>query len=137
MPQRSTCPINGSLEIFGDKWTLLILRDMIFSGKSRFGAFQASAEGIAPNILSARLELLESSGLISKHPDPAHKRRSTYKLTEKGIALAPVMVELTLWGQENLPGVDAQPGIREQLEEDREGAMRDLTDRLRATHLRA
>ena len=131
MTSRSSCPISSSLDIFGDKWTLLILRDMMFAGKSRFREFQASAEGVATNILSARLSMLESRGLIFKRADPADGRAQLYFLTELGISLVPVMVELTLWGQNNLPGVDTIPGIKERLSKDREGALRALQDQLR------
>lgn len=95
--QRSTCPVSFSLDFFGDKWTLLIVRDMILKGYTTFGDFQQSDEGIATNILTDRLKMLEKHGFIIKYP-LAGKARTGYCLTEKGISLIPVVIELALWG---------------------------------------
>lgn len=95
--RRSDCPISRALDTVGDKWSLLILRDLMFTDKRSYGEFQASAEHIATNILAARLATLESNGIIIKTPDPEHGRRSIYRLTEKGIELLPVIVELNHW----------------------------------------
>ncbi|KPH14025.1 helix-turn-helix domain-containing protein [Chryseobacterium sp. ERMR1:04] len=95
--QRSTCPVSFSLDFFGDKWTLLIVRDMILKGYTTFGDFQQSDEGIATNILTDRLKMLEKYGFIIKYP-LAGKARTGYCLTEKGISLIPVVIELALWG---------------------------------------
>jgi DNA-binding HxlR family transcriptional regulator len=95
--RRSNCPISSALDTIGDKWSLLILRDLMFTDKRTYGEFQASEEGIATNILATRLTTLESNGIISKAPDPENGRRSIYRLTEKGIDLLPVIVELNHW----------------------------------------
>ncbi|MSQ48728.1 MAG: transcriptional regulator [Deltaproteobacteria bacterium] len=96
--RRSGCPISCSLDLLGDKWSLLIVRDMVFGRKRYFKEFLASPEGIATNILTDRLKRLEDCGIISKLLDPENKRQIVYTLTEKGIALIPVLVELLCWG---------------------------------------
>jgi len=95
--RKSDCPINFALEIFGDKWTFLIVRDLMFKGKHFYGEFLLSEEGIATNILSNRLSLLESNGIISKSSDPSHKQKIIYRLTRKGIDLVPLLVEFIMW----------------------------------------
>jgi DNA-binding HxlR family transcriptional regulator len=89
---RSGCPINLSLEVFGDKWSLLILRDMMFGGKRHFRELLRSEEGISSNILADRLRKLVEEGMITKDDDPTHKQKAIYSLTEKAIALVPVFV---------------------------------------------
>jgi DNA-binding HxlR family transcriptional regulator len=101
---RSGCPINLTLEVLGDKWSLLILRDMTFSGKRHFRELLTkSQEGIASNILADRLRLLVAEGLLTKADDPSHKQKAIYSLTEKGIALVPVFAEIGAWGRRFLP----------------------------------
>lgn len=96
--RRSGCPISCSLDLLGDQWSLLIVRDMVFGRKRYFKEFLASPEGIATNILTDRLKRLEDCGIISKLLDPENRRQIVYTLTEKGIALIPVLVELLCWG---------------------------------------
>jgi DNA-binding HxlR family transcriptional regulator len=95
---RSACPVSLSLEVLGDRWSLLIVRDMMVRAFRTFKQFQESGEGIATNILADRLRKLEAAGIIVAEPDPADGRRSSYRLTEKGIDLAPVLLELVIWG---------------------------------------
>jgi DNA-binding HxlR family transcriptional regulator len=95
---RSGCPVSVSLEIFGDRWSLLIIRDMMVRGYRTFKEFQNSGEGIATNILSDRLERLVQAGIVNGEVDQQDGRRLNYRLTEKGIDLAPVMLELLIWG---------------------------------------
>ena len=95
--RRSDCPVNFAVEALGDKWSLVILRDMIFWGKKTYGEFLKSDERIATNILADRLAYLEREGLISKSPDPADKRKDIYRVTEKGIALVPMFIEMIAW----------------------------------------
>jgi DNA-binding HxlR family transcriptional regulator len=95
---RSGCPVSISLEIFGDRWSLLIVRDLMVRGFRTFKAFQESGEGIATNILADRLQRLATSGIIAAEVDPSDTRRVNYRLTEKGIDLAPVLLELLIWG---------------------------------------
>lgn len=94
---RSNCPINFVLETFGDKWTLLIVRDLMFKGKRTFGEFLQSDENIATNILSERLKRLKHHGIVEKIAGPAKEGGRGYRLTEKGKDLLPVMLEITAW----------------------------------------
>lgn len=98
---RSDCPISTALDIFGDKWSLLIIRDMMFKGKSTYGEFLEAGEKIATNILADRLAQLECGGIISKHKHPESKAKVLYKLTPKGIELAPVLVEIIAWSEKH------------------------------------
>src|SRR5438046_9406996 len=95
---RSGCPVSVSLEIFGDRWSLLISRGLMVRGFRTFKQVQGSGEGIATNILAERLERLEAADIIAPEPEKTDGRRVNYRLTEKGIDLAPVMLELLIWG---------------------------------------
>lgn len=95
---RSLCPINLTLEAVGDRWSMLIVRDLMLRGHSSYQGFLRAEEKIATNILADRLLKLEQNGLISKSADPADKRRFIYALTERGADLAPILVELALYG---------------------------------------
>ena len=95
--RRSGCPVSVALEIFGDRWSLLIVRDLMVRGFRTFKEFQQSDEHIATNILTDRLRKLESAGLITAESETADARRVNYRLTEKGIDLAPMMMELLVW----------------------------------------
>jgi len=99
--RRSDCPVNFAVEALGDKWSLVILRDMIFWGKKTYGELLKSDEHIATNILADRLAYLEREGLISKSPDPADKRKDIYRVTEKGIALVPTFIEMIAWSAQD------------------------------------
>jgi DNA-binding HxlR family transcriptional regulator len=95
---RSGCPVSVGLEIFGDRWSLLIVRDMMIRGFRSFKEFQSSGEGIASNVLASRLRRLEAAGIISAERDVVDARRIGYRLTAKGIDLAPALLELLIWG---------------------------------------
>ncbi len=95
--RRSDCPISVALELFGDSWTLLIIRDLMFKRRRTFREFEAGGERIATNILTDRLERLEAAGIIRRRPDPSDGRRVLYGLTPKGADLAPVLIEIVLW----------------------------------------
>ncbi|MCA1967303.1 MAG: helix-turn-helix transcriptional regulator [Flavobacterium sp.] len=95
--KRSDCPISCTLDILGDKWSLLIIRDMMFRQKSTYGEFLKSEEKIATNILAARLQNLEENELIEKLEHPESKAKVLYKLTPKAIDLLPIIVEIHLW----------------------------------------
>jgi len=99
---RSGCPLATTLDIVGDKWSLLIVRDMLLQGKKTFKDFSISPEGIAPGILSSRLKWLEENELITKQKLPDNKKENIYLLTEKGIELAPIITEIILWSDKNL-----------------------------------
>jgi DNA-binding HxlR family transcriptional regulator len=95
---RSGCPVSVSLEVFGDRWSLLIVRDLMVRGYRTFKEFQQSGEGIATNILADRLQKLEAAQIITAEAAETDGRRINYRLTEKGIDLAPILLELLLWG---------------------------------------
>lgn len=95
--KRSDCPISCSLDIWGDKWSLLIIRDLMFNKKCTYGDFLKSEEGIATNILASRLKALEENEIIEKLEHPESKAKILYKLTHKGIDLFPILVEVHLW----------------------------------------
>jgi DNA-binding HxlR family transcriptional regulator len=95
--RRSGCPLNASVEMLGDRWSLLIIRDMMLLGYHRYKEFLHSYERIASNILADRLKRLENYGIISAAPDPSDGRKMIYSLTPKGLGLAPVLTEMVLW----------------------------------------
>ncbi|KXF77981.1 HxlR family transcriptional regulator [Paramesorhizobium deserti] len=95
---KSNCPINLSLELIGDRWSLLIIRDMMFAGKKHFREFLQSDEGISSRTLSDRLQTLQEEGIVTRHDDPGHKLKAVYRLTQAGIDLLPMLVDLGSWG---------------------------------------
>lgn len=117
--RRSDCPISFSLDILGDKWILLILRDMIFKGKSSYNEFLQSEEKIATNILADRLSILESKKFVEKLVAGDKRSKFTYILTRKSIDLIPVIMELAIWGSANFPP-GADPDLIIEFESDRE-----------------
>ncbi|HEY0288654.1 MAG TPA: helix-turn-helix domain-containing protein [Pseudomonas sp.] len=94
---RSHCAVNYGVEIFGDRWSLLIIRDIVFVGKKTYGQFLKSEEGIASNVLASRLAFLEGQGILSKAPNPDDRRKDFYTLTEKGLDLIPIVLNIVLW----------------------------------------
>jgi len=106
--RRSNCPIACTLDIVGDKWTILIIRDMFFFGKRRFEEFLISPEKISTNILTARLKKMEEAGLVMKSPYGTHSQRMDYTLTEKGSSLAEIIGQISVWGKENIPGTSTK-----------------------------
>jgi len=107
--RRSDCPINFALETFGDPWSLLIIRDIVYFGKRTYGEFLASEERMATNILASRLARLEQQGILVKKFSEKEKRKEEYVLTEKGLDLIPVLVEMANWGAEYDPNTVAPP----------------------------
>lgn len=137
---RSYCPINLSLEIFGDTWTLLVLRDMMFAGKRHFRELLQSDERISSNILADRLARLVEHGLLTKSDDPSHKQKAIYSLTEKAITLLPVVVQIGAWASRWVPDAKkldapARKFLREIQEAGPRGWAKRM-DELRAEHLR-
>lgn len=100
---RSTCPISTGLEVIGDRWTLLVVRDLMFAGKRHFREFLQSEEGISSNILADRLNALVENGLVTREDDPSHAQKAIYSLTDKGLDLLPVIVALSAWTQKHHP----------------------------------
>lgn len=136
--QRSGCPINLTLEVVGDKWSLLVIRDMIFGNRRHFRELLTrSEEGIASNILADRLKRLVEQGIISKADDPTHKQKAIYSLTEQGIALLPILAQMSVWGRKYLP-VTEELSIRARLlEEGGPKLWAAFMEELRETHLGA
>lgn len=131
--RRSSCPISYSLDFVGDKWTLLVVRDLLFKGKRHYGEFLKSEEAIATNILADRLLKLEVGGIIRKSPDPEHGVKYVYSLTDKGLDLIPAMLELIAWGAKHDPKTAAPKAFIRRLRGDREGLIKEL----RKAHVKA
>ena len=128
--RRSGCPVSISLEIFGDRWSLLIIRDLMVRGFRTFKEFQGSDEGIATNILSDRLQKLQASGIITAEEEETDGRRVNYRLTEKGIDLAPVLLELLIWGARH-EETGAPCALIETMEKNREEVLAEVRRRWR------
>lgn len=100
---KSHCPVNFALEAFGDSWSLLIVRDIVFWGKKTYGEFLDSSEHISTNILANRLAHLEQKGIVEKKPHPTDGRKEIYTLTERGLDLIPILLEMSGWSARNDP----------------------------------
>ncbi len=127
--RRSPCAISSGLEILGDRWTLLIVRDLMFTNRCEFGHFLHAMEGISTNILTERLERLQCSGIIEKLPHPEHGKKFIYRLTERGIALAPMLIELSLWGYAHVAGTFIPPAIYTMMMNDRSALLKKIAAR--------
>lgn len=133
---RSECVINQMVEVFGDKWTLLVIRDIIFVNRRHFRELLTkSLEGIASNILADRLQRLVEQGIIVKSDDASHKQKVIYSLTEKGIELLPLLMEMVAWGHKYLPA-STMSGLTPVLEEGGPKLWAEFMAALRETHLR-
>ncbi|HVP44756.1 MAG TPA: helix-turn-helix domain-containing protein [Terriglobales bacterium] len=128
--RRSGCPVSISLEIFGDNWSLLIVRDLMVRGFRTFKEFEESGEGIATNVLADRLKKLVAAGIISTEVDGTDGRRVNYRLTEKGIGLAPVLLELLIWGSRH-ERTGASCGVIEEMAKHREEVLAEVRRRWR------
>jgi len=124
--QRSDCPISSALDVIGDKWSLLIVRDIMMNGKNTYNEFLKSNEKIATNVLADRLSMLEKSDIITKEEHPESKAKIYYKLTKKGISLLPVLIELILWADEYLPVSSAAITYGYALKKDKEKITRQM-----------
>ena len=118
--KRSDCPVSCSLDIWGDKWSLLIVRDLIFSKQCTYGDFLKSDEKIVTNILASRLQTLEENGIITKSEHPDSKAKVLYKLTQKGIDLLPVMIEINLWAEKYFTIPAEQKAMLKEVKKDKE-----------------
>ena len=125
--RRSRCPLNASVEMLGDRWSLLILRDMMLRGFQSYKEFLQSYEGIATNILADRLKRLIAHGIIATREDPSDGRKLIYVLTPKGMDLAPVLTEMVLWAAKH-EETGNQPLVR-QMQKDKEQFIADVTRR--------
>jgi DNA-binding HxlR family transcriptional regulator len=135
---RSGCPINLTLETLGDRWSLIVIRDLMFGNRRHFRQLLAqSEEGIASNVLADRLRRLEEAGLVSRRDDPSHKQKAIYSLTEAAIELVPLLAHMGAWGRRHTP-VSKELSVRAQILE--EGGPRlwsKFMDELRHIHLGA
>lgn len=130
--RKSGCPIHFALEIFGDKWSLLIIRDLMFKGKKTYGEFLNSEEKIATNILADRLHMLEEGGLIKSKRDKNNKSKFNYTLTEKGIDLVPVLLEIINWSAKHDQKTAAPTEFVDRVKQDREGFIAEITEQLKS-----
>ena len=125
--KRSLCPISSALDIIGDKWSLLIVRDLVFEGKNIYGQYLRGEEGIATNTLADRLEWLEHAGIIKRFPHPDGRIKSTFKLTSKGADLIPLIVDMVIWSHKHLEISAPAKQMANAIRADRDGVI----DRLR------
>jgi len=128
--RRSGCPVSVGLEVFGDSWSLLIVRDLMVRGYRTFKEFHQAGEGIATNILADRLKKLERAGIIASEPVKTDGRRVNYRLTEKGLDLAPALLELLIWGARH-ENTEAPCAAIESMENQREAVLAEVRRRWR------
>ncbi|MDX1968902.1 MAG: helix-turn-helix domain-containing protein [Planctomycetaceae bacterium] len=126
--RRSDCPLSIALEIFGDRWTLLILRDLVFKGRQTFKAFQESGEQIASNVLADRLLRLQDHGIVVGERSSSDARVVTYRPTSKGLDLVPVLIEIVLWSA-RYEETAAPPKLLDRMINDRDGFLREIRQR--------
>ena len=130
---RSDCPISNVLEHLGDRWSLLVIRDIAFFGKRTYNELLESAEGIATNILSSRLRNLEASNIIEKQPDPSDRRRHIFSLTESGKDLLPILIEMILWSAKHYSDtLNIPTDLVQKAKEDRDALISQLMDQISA-----
>ncbi|RVC58067.1 MAG: transcriptional regulator [Mesorhizobium sp.] len=133
--ERSGCPISLSLELIGDRWTLLIIRDLVFAGKKHFREFLQSDEGISSRTLAERLQTLQDEGILTRSEDPTHGLKAIYRLTEAGIDLLPVLATLGAWGSKYRKADESLARIAREFAADGEPALARMKERLRKEHL--
>ena len=130
---RSDCPISNVLDHLGDRWSLLIIRDIAFFGKKGYKELLESSEGIATNILSSRLKNLEAGNIIKREPDPSDRRRHIYSLTESGMDLLPILIEMILWSAKHYSDtLNIPTDLVQKAKEDRDALINQLMDQISA-----
>lgn len=129
MDRRSECPIAYGLDFFGDRWSLLIVRDIALYGRHHFGEFETAPEGIATNILASRLKSLVRDGIVEKIRDPDHGSKRVYRLTQKGLDLLPVIVEIIIWSAKHDPGSPVSKAYLHRAKHDRDALLKELRQR--------
>lgn len=132
---RSGCPISLTLELLGDRWTLLIIRDLVFAGKRHFREFLQSDEGISSRTLAERLQTLVDEGILTRSDDPTHGLKAIYRLTDAGIDLLPVLATVGAWGSKHRRADDRLARIADELAAGDEPALKRMQETLRAEHL--
>ena len=128
---KSHCPVNFALESFGDTWSLLIVRDIAFWGKHTYSEFLDSSEGIATNVLADRLESLEKKGILFKTPHKSDRRKEVYALTQKGLDLIPILLEMSNWSSVHDLQTTAPRPLVASIMADRTNAYRRIQDKVR------
>ncbi len=129
--KRSDCPISSALDIVGDKWSLLIIRDIAMQGKNTYNEFLKADEKIATNVLADRLSMLEWAGIIVKEEHPESKAKIFYRLTNQGIDLLPVLIEIILWSDKYLSIAPQAKEFAKMLRKDKEGVIKQMSKRLK------
>ena len=129
--RRSDCPIHFALEILGDRGSLLLIRDIVLYGKHTYGDFLRSKEQIATNVLAARLTLLEYEGILYKAPHATDKRKDVYMLTEKGLDLIPMLLDIVVWSATYDPATDAPKEFVERIRADKEHLAKEIIEAVR------
>ena len=135
MEVRSHCPINYTLEHFGDKWSFLILRDLMFKGKRHYNEFLEAGEKVSTSVLGDRLKKLEEMGIISRGEDSVKKSRIRYSLTQKGIDLLPILLEMIIWGGLNDDMTESPKEFMEQAIHNKETLIKGIREQLIRDHL--
>jgi DNA-binding HxlR family transcriptional regulator len=130
-PERSGCPISFALEIFGDRWTLIVLRDLLLRSRTRYRELLSCEEGIATNVLADRLKRLERRGLVRKERDPEDARQFIYKPTQLAVSLVPMLLEMAAWGARTNAHARVKPDLLRRFETDREQLIADIQRKLR------
>ena len=125
--KRSDCPVSSSLDIWGDKWSLLIIRDLMDAKECTYGDFLKSPEGIATNILASRLKELEENKIIEKLDHPASKAKVLYRLTKKGIDLLPIMIEINLWAEKYFSIPEDRKAMLKEVKKDKAGFIKSMS----------
>ena len=128
--KRSDCPISNSLDIWGDKWSLLIIRDLMDAKQCTYGDFLKAPERIATNILASRLQVLEENKIIEKLDHPESKAKVLYRLTKKGIDLLPIMIEINLWAEKYFPIPANRKAMLKEVKKDKTAFIKSMTKEL-------
>ena len=129
--KRSDCPVSNSLDVWGDKWSLLIVRDLLFAKQCTYGDFLKSEEKIATNILASRLQMLEENNIITKSDHPDSKAKVLYQLTQKGIDLLPLMIEINLWAEKYYDLPADRKAMLIEVKKDKENFIKSMTKELK------
>ena len=131
--RRSGCPVVFALDLFGDRWTLLIVRDLALRGMTTYGEFLEAGEGISTNILADRLKRLQDQKIVTRSSDPAHGAKYRYKLTKKGLALIPVMVEMMRWSASHDARTPMSAAFKRRLDREPRRIAEEFAKRARGT----
>ncbi|MBT5659142.1 MAG: helix-turn-helix transcriptional regulator [Rhodospirillaceae bacterium] len=131
--RHTCCPVTIALDTFGDRWSLLVIRDLMCKGRATYGEFLESGEGIATNVLANRLKDLESANIIQKSRDPENRRRYLYRLTEKGCDLIPIILEMIGWSAKHDPQTVMEKKTLKRIKNDRDGLIAEIRARIKAS----